>query len=185
MSGTQMIAAPSLASSATISLGPGLERRIDESAARREMRRQIARLERALGRIHSNAFPRREVTMRVGTAGAAPGRVLSLAELERVRDAMAAELARSGRVLDERHELEGQYRELITEMEANPAAHRWERVSNLDIGEPGCRHWHSRPRFGLLGALMGWWRVKVSSGCPLAGGDGRYSVPLIRNDSAS
>ncbi len=30
------------------------------------------------------------------------------------------------------------------------------------------RHWHVRPRYGLLGMLMGWWRVKISSGCPLA-----------------
>ena len=36
-----------------------------------------------------------------------------------------------------------------------------------DIGEPGCRDWHVRPRFGLLGMLAGWWRVVVSSGCPL------------------
>ena len=38
-----------------------------------------------------------------------------------------------------------------------------------DVGEPGCGRWHSRPRLGLIGMLMGWWRVKVSSGCPLAG----------------
>ena len=39
-------------------------------------------------------------------------------------------------------------------------------VSNEDVGEPGCRDWHVRPRFGLLGMLMRWWRVIVSSGCP-------------------
>ena len=37
-----------------------------------------------------------------------------------------------------------------------------------DIGEPGCKHWHVRPRFGLVGMLMNWWRVVISSGCPLA-----------------
>jgi hypothetical protein len=25
-----------------------------------------------------------------------------------------------------------------------------------------------RPRLGLIGMLMGWWRVVISSGCPLA-----------------
>ena len=43
------------------------------------------------------------------------------------------------------------------------------RISRADVGEPGCGHWHSRPRLGPLGMLMGWWRVKVSSGCPLSG----------------
>ena len=47
-----------------------------------------------------------------------------------------------------------------------PPSHKWERVSNDDIGEPGCKYWHSTPRLGLVGMLMGWWRVKISSGCP-------------------
>jgi hypothetical protein len=42
------------------------------------------------------------------------------------------------------------------------------RVSHEDIGEPGCRHWHVRPRWSFIGMLMGWWRVVISSGCPLA-----------------
>jgi hypothetical protein len=44
------------------------------------------------------------------------------------------------------------------------------RVYNEDIGEPGCKHWHAKPKWGPLGLLMGWWRVKISSGCPLAEG---------------
>ena len=51
-------------------------------------------------------------------------------------------------------------------MIAAPQRFKWVRISNDDIGEPGCKHWHARPRFGLLGMLMGWWRVKISSGCP-------------------
>jgi hypothetical protein len=42
------------------------------------------------------------------------------------------------------------------------------RVYAADLGEPGCQSWQVRPRLGLLGMLMGWWRVKHSSGCPLA-----------------
>ena len=49
-----------------------------------------------------------------------------------------------------------------------PEAHSWEHVSSEDIGEPGCRHWHVRPRFGLIGMFLNWWRVVISSGCPLA-----------------
>jgi hypothetical protein len=49
---------------------------------------------------------------------------------------------------------------------ADPASHKWERLSNGDIGEPGCKYYHATPRLGLVGMLMGWWRVKVSSGCP-------------------
>jgi hypothetical protein len=52
-------------------------------------------------------------------------------------------------------------------MLADPAAHRWERVTREDLGEPGCGGWHVRPRAGLLGMLAGWWEVKLSSGCPL------------------
>ena len=48
----------------------------------------------------------------------------------------------------------------------DPEGHRWVHVSNEDIGEPGCTHWHVRPRYGLLGMLMRWWRVVISSGCP-------------------
>ena len=49
-----------------------------------------------------------------------------------------------------------------------PEAHRWEHVSSEDIGEPGCRHWPCAPRFGLIGMFLNWWRVVISSGCPLA-----------------
>ena len=52
-------------------------------------------------------------------------------------------------------------------MLAKPADFKWLRISRADVGQPGCGSWHSRPRFGLLGMLMGWWRVKISSGCPL------------------
>jgi hypothetical protein len=65
-------------------------------------------------------------------------------------------------------------RALIESMIAEPERHRWVKVSNQEIGEGECRHWHSRPRWGILGMLLGWWRIKLSSGCPLA----RGSAPL-------
>jgi hypothetical protein len=60
-------------------------------------------------------------------------------------------------------------RELLRQMQTSPASYKWVQISRADIGEHGCGHWHSRPRLGPLGMLMGWWRVKVSSGCPLPG----------------
>ena len=43
-------------------------------------------------------------------------------------------------------------------MLADPPAHKWERLTNADLGRPGCTTYHVRPRAGLLGMLMGWWR---------------------------
>ena len=51
-------------------------------------------------------------------------------------------------------------------MRADPAAHPHARVTNYELGLPGCTTYEVVPRFGLLGALAKWWRVKVSSGCP-------------------
>jgi hypothetical protein len=51
-------------------------------------------------------------------------------------------------------------------MYADPPAHKWRRLTNADLGRPGCTTYHVRPRAGLLGMLMGWWVVKISGGCP-------------------
>jgi hypothetical protein len=49
-----------------------------------------------------------------------------------------------------------------------PGRHKFVRVANRDLGAAGCGVWQVRPRLGLVGMLMGWWQVKLSSGCPLA-----------------
>jgi hypothetical protein len=61
----------------------------------------------------------------------------------------------------------------------DPARHRFARVSCQDLGQPGCGVWQVRPRLGLIGMLMGWWEVKLSSGCPLAGGRGLVPRPVL------
>jgi hypothetical protein len=147
----------------------------DERAARTDLRRQIALLEAALGRLFGSAFPR--VGIEFGVAAPGGPRVLSVDELEGVRDALAARLHDVRGRLAEYGQVEEQNRQLIEEMCVDPEAHKWIRVSTEDIGEPGCRHWHSRPRWGPLGMLMGWWRVRVSSGCPLAEGRPRPLTP--------
>lgn len=133
-----------------------------------ELRRQIGRLEGQLASLLSNAFPRVEIDARV-TAVTAEPRALGLGELEAIRDSLADRIAEARVKLDERTKLETSNRELLERMLSKPAKYKWLQVSRADIGEPGCGHWHSRPRLGPIGMLMGWWRVKVSSGCPLAG----------------
>jgi hypothetical protein len=50
----------------------------------------------------------------------------------------------------------------------DPAKHRRVRIAQRDLGVGGCGVWSVMPRLGPMGRLMGWWRVKLSSGCPLA-----------------
>jgi len=136
----------------------------DPGAARRVLRRQVARLEQELTELGCSAWPRTDLRGGVRSRGGA--RLLSLGELEELRDGLAGETARLRRALDERGEKEEQSRRLVEEMLLEPERYKWVRVANEDIGEPGCHHWHVRPRWGVLGMLMKWWRVRISSGCP-------------------
>ena len=140
--------------------------RVDERRVRDDLRAQIARLELRLGEVFASAFPRQGIEWRVGAVGGP--RVLDVAELERVRDALAFRLREAQTEIARRADVEEANRGVLESMIAEPERYRWVRVSNEDIGERGCRHWHSRPRWGVLGMLLSWWRVKVSSGCPLA-----------------
>ncbi len=140
----------------------------DERLARAELRRQIGRLELQLGALFADAFPRLEIDAAVPAVSSEP-RTLGLGELEAIRDSLATRIGTARQRLQERAELETRNRELLERMLASPAEHKWLRISRTDVGEPGCGHWHSRPRLGLLGMLMGWWRVRISSGCPLPG----------------
>jgi hypothetical protein len=139
---------------------------VDERAARRTLRAQIARLERDLGAAIIAAYPR----LPAGTARVAHDgpRLLGLEELERVRDDLADRLADVRAQAAAQAERQEEARLLIERMLLDPGRYRWVRVANADIGEPGCKHWHVRPRLGLIGMLAGWWHVKISSGCPLA-----------------
>jgi hypothetical protein len=141
---------------------------VDEAAARRTLRDQIGRLEDELGALVVSTWPGTTPVTPVGAPRTAPG-LLTLAELERVRDALAERAQDARRTLDERGRVEEQFRRAREEILLDPGRHAWQRISNADVGDPGCRHWHAVPRFGLLGMLAGWWRVKISSGCPLPG----------------
>ena len=140
----------------------------DERDSRSDLRRQIAALELALARLFGSAFPRTGIDFSV--AGLGGPRILSVDELEKVRDGLAARVQDVRARLNDVGYVEEKNRELIEEMLADPASHKWERVFNADIGEPGCKSWHVKPRWGPIGLLKNWWRVKISSGCPLAEG---------------
>jgi hypothetical protein len=131
---------------------------VDDAAARRTLRDQIARLDEELGALGAPLPPPSD------RGGAT---LLGIEQLERIRDALASRAADVRGELDDRGEREEEARRAREELLLDPAAHPFARVSNEDVGEPGCCDWHVRPRFGLLGMLAGWWRVVVSSGCPL------------------
>jgi hypothetical protein len=141
---------------------------VDERLARVELRRQVGHLERELAGLIAEGFGRVEIEYRVAAVATEP-RVLDLGELEQLRDDLAERVAEARLTLRERDRVETANRELLRRMLASPADFKWVQVSRDDLGLPGCGHWHSRPRLGPLGMLMGWWRVRVSSGCPLAG----------------
>jgi hypothetical protein len=140
----------------------------DEKLARAELRRQIGRLEAELGSLVADAFQRLRLDTRIAGVSGSP-RVLGLGELEEVRDSLATRIGEARTALREQDELETRNRRLLERMIESPADFKWLQISRDDIGAPGCGHWHSRPRLGFIGMLMGWWRVRVSSGCPLSG----------------
>jgi hypothetical protein len=138
----------------------------DERPARQTLLDQIAKLETELASLFCSTWPRKGFEFSVNSRGGP--RLLSLSELECLRDDLAERVTKSRRALSDRTYVEEQNRCRIEEMLLEPEKHKWVRVANEDIGEPGCHHWHVRPRYGLLGMLMNWWRVRISSGCPLA-----------------
>lgn len=155
-------------------------RAIDEAAARRTMRDQIARIEGELSALVASCFPGRDAASmawagpRATDAAARRARLggprlLDLGELERLRDALAERLHAARRHAYRRGEREREARLALERMLAEPRRHRFLRVARADLGVPGCGFYEVRPRLGLVGLLAGWWHVKLSSGCPLPG----------------
>jgi DNA-binding transcriptional regulator YhcF (GntR family) len=140
---------------------PDVGREADEAAARRELRRQIGRLEAQLA-----SYPEARSSRDRHPLLRPKAHVADLGELEAVRNQLM-ELLKEARATAERRgrsqdRARGRRERIIGEPEAN----RWRRVAREDVGDPGCGETRSVPRFGPIGAVAGWWRVKVSSGCP-------------------
>lgn len=143
---------------------PALDPDADSATLRRELRAQISKLERELAQY---AWHDPRSAAPPGPVTAHPvGRIASVQELERTRGEMIDRLARLRGEAERRGAGHQQARAHVEDMISNPSAHRWEIVTGDQTGEPGCKSWRVVPRYGPLGAIMGWWRVKVSSGCP-------------------
>ena len=145
-----------------------------QAAARRSLRAQIGRLERELSDAFVTSFQMGGLAdpAPASVAGQPAPRLLGLGELERVRDELAERLHRSRLTIARRADEQAAKRLALEEMLLDPGAHRFARISCRELGDSGCGVWQVRPRLGLIGMLMGWWQVKLSSGCPLARGRG-------------
>lgn len=143
-------------------------------AARQSLREQIARLERDLADAFVTTYEMRGGAPACGRGG--EPRLLDLGELERVRDELAERLRTARLAISELAEQQAANRLRLERMLLDPSSYRFARVSRHDLGEPGCGVWQVRPRLGLVGMLMGWWEIKLSSGCPLAGGRGALAL---------
>lgn len=145
---------------------PGVADQAAEQDARRSLRDQVARLERRLAVLQVASFPDGGLDSAV-PASRGP-RLLSLAELEIVRDALAERVGDARLALEQRSKAQERARVSLERMLLAPGEHRRVRIAQRELGDGGCGVWHVRPRLGLIGMLMGWWHVKLSSGCPLA-----------------
>ena len=141
----------------------------DDRAARRDLRDQVARLERELQDTLVSAFPRTGLSVSLDPMRSGGPRVLSLGELEALRDRLSTRLGQAREELGDRADFEERNRRLLERMLLDPGKYRHVRIANADLGEGGCGVWQVQPRLGLIGMLCGWWQVKLSSGCPLAG----------------
>jgi hypothetical protein len=137
----------------------------DEQAAREALRAQVSKLERELSGLVAGTFPHISPRDEGGEAFSGP-RLLSLAELERVRDRLALRVGEVRGQVAERTALEQRSRALLQRMKLEPGRYKFVRVPVADLGDGHCGVWEVRPRLGLIGMLAGWWQVKLSSGCP-------------------
>ena len=148
---------------------PFVDVNVDEAAARRTLRDQIARLEQQLAETRFSAFPHTVLATDVPNAVPAPGpRLLGLAELEAQRDALQATLRDARAAHEHRGLVQEQNRMLLERMLLEPRKHKFARLHRSEVEMGGCGAYQVRPRLGLIGMLCGWWHVKLSSGCPLA-----------------
>ena len=146
---------------------PEIDSSGDSRAIRTALREQISRLE---SEIAGYAWNDPGSPQPSWARGAEPmGRVVGVHELERTRSELIDRLRRLRGEAGKRGSSQQAVQAHIAKMVSDPAGHRWEMVDNDAAGERGCKNWRVVPAWGPVGAIMGWWRVKVSSGCPPTG----------------
>jgi hypothetical protein len=143
----------------------GVDAHDAELAAREALRAQVGRLERELSGLVAHKFPHISPGDAGGEAFSGP-RLLTLAELERLRDRLALRVGEVRRQVAHRAALERRSRELLERMKLEPGRYKFARVPVADLGDGDCGVWEVRPRLGPIGMLAGWGQVKLSSGCP-------------------
>jgi hypothetical protein len=156
----------------TIDRGAQAVESLDERAARRTLRAQVARLERELSQLVAGGFPHipADAAREVGGEVFGGPRLLTLAQLERQRDTLAGRVQDVRSLARQRAEHERRSHELLRRMELEPGSYKFVRLPVRDLGQGGCGVWEVRPRLGLIGMLAGWWQLTLSSGCPLPTG---------------
>ena len=136
-----------------------------QAGLRRSLGAQVARLEAQLADVTCDAFPE---ILELGLAPSRGARVLDAAGLEEVRDRLAAQLSEARAQVATIALRQDEARLRLERMLLDPAGSPGQWISQRELGEPGCGVWRSVPRLGIIGRMMGWWQVKLSSGCPLA-----------------
>jgi DNA-binding transcriptional regulator YhcF (GntR family) len=140
---------------------PDVGRAADEAAARKELRRQIGRLEAQLA-----SYPEARSKRSIHPLLRSKAHVADVGELESVRDELIARLRDAREAAERTGKRQARARGRRERISSEPEANRWQSVRREEVGDPGCGETRSVPRFGPVGAVAGWWRVKVSSGCP-------------------
>lgn len=137
----------------------------DERAAREALRAQVGKLERELSGLVAHTFPHVSPQDDHGEAFSGP-RLLSLGELERLRDRLVLRVGNVREEVAQRVALERRARAQLERMKLEPGRYKFVRLPVADLGDGHCGVWEVKPRLGLIGMLAGWWHVKLSSGCP-------------------
>lgn len=134
-------------------------------AGRAQLRREIAGLERALGQWECAPLMARLGVPVAGPAAGAPT-LLSTGTLRTIRDELSTRLAARRDVHTAELARRGEARDRLRAMYLEPQRHRGAVVTNDDVGVDECTRWRVAPRLGVVGRFLGWWQLKVSSGCP-------------------
>ena len=123
-----------------------LEIEVDDGAARRTLRDQIAKLEREL----ADALPRRPARATSSTGGsgrpAGPACSTSVTSRRFATTSPGASRRSGSRCASGPSSDAGEPRSASRRWSRIPPSHKWQRLSNDDIGEPGCKHYHSTPQ---------------------------------------
>src|SRR3954453_209022 len=113
----------------------------DDRAARRDLREQIARLERDLQATLVSTFPHGGADVMLAPRRMAGPRVLGLGELEDLRDRLSEKLAAARTDVAALADRQEASRLALERMLLEPGKHRYVRIANADLGEGGCGVW--------------------------------------------